>query len=131
MQNRLNEKIQRTLFEKCFDLLSVIAVIVILIFIYLKWSTIPSQIPMKYDSDGGISQWGSKKSILGLPVLGILAWIVFSFFERFPQNINLRMFRSDDMDKETKYNRIIVNAIKNVIVICLILTNWKIIRSIL
>lgn len=86
---------------------------------------------MRFDSDGGVSQWESKKSILGLPVFGILAWIVFSFFERFPQNINLRMYRSDDKEKETKYNRIIVNAIKNGIVICLILANWKIIGTVL
>ncbi|MGG4268510.1 hypothetical protein [Peribacillus simplex] len=130
MPNRLNVKTQRTLFEKCFDLLSVISIIVIFLFIYLKWSSLLNNIPMRFDSDGGVSQWGSKKSILELPVFGVLAWIVFSLFEKFPHNINLRMYRSDDKDKETKYNRIIVNVIKNGIVFCLILANWKIIGEV-
>lgn len=131
VSNQLNTKIRKTLFEKCFDMLSILLIVVTFLYIYVNWSSLPHSIPMRFDSDGGVSQLGSKKSIFGLPVFGVLAWVIFSFIEAFPRNINLRIYRNDDKEKETKYNRMIINVIKNGIVICLIFANWKIIETVI
>ncbi|MGE7118979.1 hypothetical protein ACQKIC_02030 [Peribacillus sp. NPDC046944] len=76
-----------------------------------------------------VSQWGDKKSILGLPLIGLAAYGVFSLVEKFPDNINLRIYKRENKEKELKYNRTIVNAIKNAIVIVLVLANWQIIEG--
>ena len=124
-------KIKQTLFERFLDLISLILLLLIVLYIFINWSDFPDQIPMRYDSVGDVSQWGNKLSVLGLPFFGLLAWILFSLFEKFPNNINLRIYHNVDKTKELKYNRFALNVIKNVIVICLILANLKIIQSIL
>jgi hypothetical protein len=124
-----SDAIKKTLFERFFDLISLILLVIIFLYIYIKWSVLPNSIPMRFDSVEGVSQWGDKKSILGLPFFGILAWILFSFIEKFPHNINLRLYRNNDKFKELKYNRIILNVIKNGIVICLVFANWRIIEA--
>ncbi|WP_042458997.1 DUF1648 domain-containing protein [Neobacillus dielmonensis] len=65
--NQINEKLQKTLLEKGLDLVSVILILVTFIYIFVYWSSLPNQIPMRFDSDGVVSQWGRKKSIKGLP----------------------------------------------------------------
>lgn len=97
----------------------------------MNWSSVPDSVPMRLDSDGNVSQWESRQSIFGLPVFGALTWFIFSVVEAFPDNINLRIYRSDDKDKETKYNRIILNVIKNSVVITLVSFRWKIIGTVL
>ncbi|MGE7668841.1 hypothetical protein [Peribacillus sp. NPDC097077] len=54
---------------------------------------------------------------------------MFSLVEKFPDNINLRIYKRENKEKELKYNRTIVNAIKNAIVIVLVLANWQIIEG--
>lgn len=120
---------KRTAIERSLDLASLILLIVIFIYISFKWSVLPDSIPMNFDSSGVVSQWGDKKSILGLPLIGLVAFGVFSLVEKFPDNINLRIYKSENKEKELKYNRTIVNAIKNAIVIVLVLANWRIIEA--
>lgn len=122
---------KKTLFEFSFNIISLILLIIIFVYIMIIWSDIPNSIPMTFDSNGHVSHWGEKKSILALPLFGLLIWFVFSFIEKDPHNINLPLYRSDDKSKELKYNRILVNAIKNGIVICFVIANWRIIFSIL
>ena len=84
---------------------------------------------MGFESSGVVSQWGDKKSVLGIPIIGMVAWVIFSLVEKFPHNINVRTYKSHDQDKELKTNRIMVNLIKNAIVLCLVLVNWRMMET--
>lgn len=122
---------KKTLFERIFDFATLILLIFLFLYIYMKLSTLPNNIPMRFDSSGIASQWGNKISILDLPFFGILAWVGFSLVEKSPHNINLRIYINDDKEKDIKINRMIVNIIKNGIVICLVFANWRIIEAVL
>ena len=119
----------KTLMERLFDVISLLLLIMTFVYIFIKWSSLPSDIPMGFDSSGGISHWGDRKSILGLPLFGMLAWVIFSLVEKFPHNINLQIYKNEDRDKERKINRIMVNLIKNAIVLCLVFANWRLIEA--
>ena len=119
----------KTLMERLFDVISLLLLIMTFVYIFIKWSALPSDIPMGFDSSGVVSQWGDKKSVLGLPIIGMVAWVIFSLVEKFPHNINLRIYKSHDQDKELKTNRIMVNLIKNAIVLCLVLVNWRMMET--
>ena len=119
---------KKTSIERSLDIASLILLIITFVYIIIKWSALPDSIPMTFDTSG-VSQWGDKKSILGLPLIGLLAFGVFSLVERFPDNINLRIYKSENRETEVQYNRLIVNVIKNAIVICLVLANWRIIEA--
>ncbi|MFJ7859347.1 DUF1648 domain-containing protein [Peribacillus sp. NPDC097206] len=122
---------KKTFVESLLDSVSMILLIMMFVYIFLKWPVLPNSIPMSFDPSGAVSQWGGKKSILGLPLIGLLAFGVFSLVERYPDSINLRIYKSEDKDKEVTYNRLMVNIIKTGIVICLLLANWRIMEAVL
>ncbi len=64
------------------------------------------------------------KKFIALPLIGVIVWGAFTFIERSDENINLPIFISEDKDINIKYNRLLVNIIKNIIVIGLIIVNW-------
>ena len=119
---------KKTSIERSLDIASLILLIITFVYIIIKWTALPDSIPMTFDTSG-VSQWGDKKSILGLPLIGLLAFSVFSLVEKFPDNINLRIYKSENRETEVQYNRLIVNVIKNAIVICLVLATGRIIEA--
>lgn len=119
---------KKTSIERSLDIASLILLIITFVYIIIKWSVLPDSIPMTFDTSG-VSQWGDKKSILGLPLIGLSAFGVFSLVERFPDNINLRIYKSENRETEVQYNRLIVNVIKNAILICLVLATWRMIEA--
>ena len=121
----------QTLLERFLDITVIILFVISFAYLFLRWSDMPNHIPMGFDADGHVSQRGDKMSILGLPFIGLLVWLLFSYMEKDPRNINLPLYRSHDKAKERKYNRIIVNIIKNGIVISLVFANWRILSHVL
>ena len=120
-----------TRFERLLDLTVIILLITSFTYIFIQWSELPNPIPMVIDANGHVSQRGEKLSILGLPFIGMLVWLLFSYIERDPRNINLPLYRSHDKAKEQTYNRMIVNMIKNGIIISLIIANWRLLLFVL
>ena len=120
-----------TRFERLLDLTVIILLITSFTYIFIQWTALPNHIPMELDANGHVSLRGNKISILGLPFIGILVWLLFSYMERDPRNINLSLYRSHDKGKEQMYNRIIVNIIKNGIILGLIIANWRILLLVL
>ena len=120
-----------TRFERLLDLMVIILLITSFTYIFIQWTALPNHIPMNIDGNEHVSHRGDKISILGLPFIGLLVWLLFSYMERDPHNINLPLYRSHDKAKEQKYNRIIVNVIKNGIVMSLVFANWRILLFVL
>ena len=116
----------QTIVERLLDRTVFVLLILSFAYIVMEWSEMPSHIPLGFDSNGHVSQRGDKISILGLPFIGLLVWLIFSYMEKDPRNINLPLYRSHDQSKEQTYNRVIVNVIKNGIVLSLVLVNWRI-----
>lgn len=64
------------------------------------------------------------KKYIALPLIGVIVWVAFTFIEKTDENINLPIFLNEDKDLNIKYNRLLVNSLKNIIVIGLIAVNW-------
>ncbi|QFK72383.1 hypothetical protein F7984_14605 [Pradoshia sp. D12] len=64
------------------------------------------------------------KKSMALPLIGVIVWGAFTFIEKSDENINLPIFLSEDKNVNIKYNRLLVNILKNIIVIGLIVVNW-------
>ncbi len=65
------------------------------------------------------------KKFIALPLIGAIVWGAFTYIEKSEENINLPIFISEDNDMNRKYNRLVVNILKNIIVIGLIVVNWR------
>lgn len=65
------------------------------------------------------------KNLLALPLIAVVVWGAFTFIEKSDENINLPMFLNEDKELNLKHNRLFVNLVKNMIVIGLIVVNWR------
>ncbi|MGK9185665.1 hypothetical protein KXS12_25980 [Priestia filamentosa] len=121
----LKFKHQKTNLEKYLNIISLTLLVILFLFLFVKWSSLPNNIPLKYDNEV-VLEWGNKISALGLPVFATLNWIMFTSVENHPvDNINLGVFKNDNKTKELIYNRILVNIIKNSIVLILVFYSCK------
>lgn len=118
-------KHRKTNFEKYFNIISLTLLVILFLFIFVKWSSLPNNIPLKYENEV-VLEWGNKISALVLPVFATLIWIMFTFVENHQaDNINLGVFKNDDKIKELIHNRILVNITKNSIVLILMFYSCK------
>lgn len=56
------------------------------VFLLIHWKQIPASVPTMYDSMGQIAEYGEKRSILLLPVIAAVAFVLFSLI----RNVRLR-----------------------------------------
>lgn len=68
-------------------------------YLFMNWSTFPNKVPTHYSSSGVANDWGSKNSILLVPICSIVLYVVLTVVSIFPSSWNVPV-------KVTKENRI-------------------------
>lgn len=86
--------------KKAFDYaIGVLALLLILLPGYLLmqyWSDLPERLPMHYNFRGEPDSYGSKSSILFLPLIGVSLFIMMTFVALNPQSMNLPVKVTDE-----------------------------------
>jgi uncharacterized membrane protein YhdT len=80
-----------------------------LIYLFLKWNSIPDRIPGHYNAMGEIDRMGSKEELLVLPVIGWLMYLGMTVIEKFPQIWNTGVTVTEE-NKERVY-RVLKNML--------------------
>jgi uncharacterized membrane protein len=88
-----------TLWQRIAGILSPVILLGTILFIVLRWRTLPEQIPTHYNMAGEIDGYGSRWTLLVLPVIGLVTDLVVAISSRFPQSWNAGV-------KITVYNRV-------------------------
>ena len=122
-QQRQIVKRNKTPLELILDIISLLFLIASLLYIIMEWSSLPNRIPFQFNF-GEVKIWGSKASVIALPLFGVVIWIGLSILEKFPQHINLPFFLQENKEMDHRNNRILLNMTKNVVVIFFTYTNW-------
>ncbi|WP_157950958.1 DUF1648 domain-containing protein [Peribacillus acanthi] len=123
-------KIPKTKFEILFDLLGLIVFIVTTIFVAQHWVDLPDSIPTHFGADGKPDDWGSKHTIWFLTAIGILTWIGMSVLERYPHIYNYMNLTPENIEKQYKMGRILVNSLKNGMIFLFSYIQWIVIQVI-
>ena len=77
-----------TLWQRIAGILSPLILIGTLAFIALRWNSLPEQIPTHYDLAGNINGYGSRRTLLIMPLMGLAADLVVAITARFPRSWN-------------------------------------------
>ncbi|MCK1995336.1 hypothetical protein MPH61_22410 [Peribacillus muralis] len=101
--------------EIIMNILSLLSIILSFIQVFYKWS---------------ISGNGDVKGFIALPLIAVVVWGAFTFIERSDENINLPIFLNEDKGINIRHNRLFVNVVKNIIVIGLVVVNWRDLSSV-
>ena len=112
-------KLPKTKYEKMLDIIGGGIFIISILFIFLKWSDLPDEIPAHFNGAGEVDRWGSRIELLILPFIGLFMWILLGLLEKVPHMHNYPP-RLNEKNVEAFYlnSRKLCNETKN---FCLIL----------
>lgn len=88
MGKRLKLDSEKTFLQKSFDIAAILFLLSSFVYVLLKWSILPEQVPIHFDASGDPDNWGPKSMLLLLPLIGTVIWIGLSILERYPHVYN-------------------------------------------
>lgn len=80
--------VPRTLLERLHDSISVVVLAYSIVYLILKWTSLPETIPIHFDVRGNADGWGSRAFLLFIPLLSIILFIGLSLLRKIPHKFN-------------------------------------------
>src|SRR5581483_10233731 len=87
-RNRPILHLPRTPFETLLEVLTLLGVIMVLAITVWGYIALPTTIPTHYNIQGAPNAYGSKASLLTLPILTICLAVLLTVLSRFPHRYN-------------------------------------------
>lgn len=82
-------KLPATLYQRILGILSFLFLMGQFICLILRWNHMPDEIPTHFGLNGRVDAYGTKGSVLLLPVISILIYLLILFVEKFPELWNV------------------------------------------
>lgn len=82
-------KLKYTSLQLFLETIGALTLFAMLIFVAMKWNSIPSQIPMHYNALGAVDKWGGKSGILFMPIVSVFLYLMLSVVSFFPKSWNM------------------------------------------
>ncbi len=117
LQNRPKPENKKSISEFFFDTLAILLTLAVIIFLSAKWSVLPERVPTHFNMTGEADGWGSRWTLIIMPIVGIVMWIGMYFIEKFPQSHNYLWFTEENAQRQYKNSQLLVNVMKNSILI--------------
>ena len=120
---KLNLKI--TLLEVFLNSLAIAVFIGSTVYLISSWTTLPSEVPTHFNGVGEVDGSGSKGVLIILPVISLIMWVGMTILEKFPHMYNYP--KSPEGNERAQYlnARLMINVLKNVIVLDFSYLTWK------
>lgn len=80
--------IPRSLTESILDAISLIVLIGSFVYTAMSWSSLPEQVPIHFDMEGEADEWGSRMTLLWLPVINTIMFAGMTVLRSFPHKMN-------------------------------------------
>jgi len=123
--NRPIIQVKKTIGEKMLNAFAILLYLAFLMYLISIWSSLPGQIPTHFDASGEPDAWSGKGSVWLLPTIGLVLWIGLSVLERYPHVYNYINLTKDNMEKQYKNATMMINVLKNVILIFFVFITWQ------
>jgi hypothetical protein len=77
-----------SVFDIVLEGLAVVAIIYMLVQLIMTWPTLPEKVPSHFNASGKADDWGSKSSMLILPMVALVMYTGLTVLSRFPHIFN-------------------------------------------
>jgi uncharacterized membrane protein len=81
-------KVEKTNLERILGIVSFVMVVMLWMYLFLCWSSIPDKIPSHFGVLGKVDSWGSKSSLIALPIVMTVLYLMMTILSAFPQWYN-------------------------------------------
>ncbi len=117
LEKRPKPELTKTFAEKLFDMLAILTAILTIIYLLIKWTSMPETVPIHFDFSGEPDRWGKRWILMLTLIIGIMAWIGMHFLEKFPQIHNYMWLTKENVQRQYKNSQLLLNVMKNIILI--------------
>lgn len=94
----------KTIVNRILNILCLLVLVGITVYLIIRWNSMPKLIPKHFDFAGNVDSYGDKGSILIMPIMSWVLYIIITVLEMFPQIWNTGV-------KVTEQNKFRVYAI--------------------
>ena len=110
-------KIKNSVFDIILNIASIILLLGIIIYLIIRWSSIPDQVPGHFNASGEVTRWDSKGSLIIIPIIAWVLYIGMTILEQFPQvwNTGVRVTQ-ENMFRVYRILKSMISIIKLLIV---------------
>jgi uncharacterized membrane protein len=77
-------RVESTIVKRLLELVSIAGIIYIAYVLTQNWDSMPDRVPSHYGLDGRPDTYADKSSILTLPVVGFVIYMVITILDRYP-----------------------------------------------
>jgi uncharacterized membrane protein len=81
-------KIEPTAFGKILDAIAFVLLLLLLVYVFQNYPNLPERIPKHFGSGGRVDEFGKKQSILFLPIIATVIFVLIMILKRFPHKFN-------------------------------------------
>lgn len=120
--------IPKTKFETVFDAIGITFYILAIIYLATQFGDLPDRVPGHFNGAGEVDRWGSKMELIILPLVGGGLWVLFTVLEKYPHTYNYFNLRKDNIEAQYKNGRLMLNVLKNEIVVFFSLISYYMIQ---
>ncbi|WP_071458870.1 DUF1648 domain-containing protein [Bacillus massilinigeriensis] len=109
----MEPKFKSPLVGKVLNAISLLAFSAALVYLLIKFPSLPDQVPTHYNAAGEPDKWGVRNRIFIPPSIGFLLWIVLGFLEKRPQWHNYSNLTEENRERLYRHSSLMLNVIKN------------------
>lgn len=95
-------KLKQNWYDILVNIICIGLLIGIIIYLILRWDSIPDKIPGHYNAAGAVDRWGDKKELLILPIITSILYILLTAVENLPKIWNTGV-RVTEQNKKRVY----------------------------
>lgn len=76
--------------NKILNVASFIMIILLMLYTWINYNTLPKTVPIHYDLYNYPDRWGDKNALLLIPFIGLMIWfLMYSLYKYYPKLVNL------------------------------------------
>lgn len=108
--------IPKTLFERMMDGAVIASFVWIVAYLVSVWGVLPAEVPAHFNGAGEVDRWGSKWTLVMLPIIAGLLWIGMTILEKYPHTHNYMVeLHERNIEFQYRNSRMMLNVLKNLI----------------
>ncbi|EMR05980.1 putative integral membrane protein [Bhargavaea cecembensis DSE10] len=108
--------IPKTIVERIMDGAVIGSFVWIVVYLVSVWGVLPEQIPAHFNGAGEVDRWGSKWTLVMLPIIAGLLWIGMTILEKYPHKHNYMVeLHERNIEFQYRNSRMMLNVLKNLI----------------
>lgn len=125
LKERPKLNIPKTKFEIYFNSMTIVILTLSVVYLISVWPMLPAEVPAHYNAAGVVDRWGSKWEMIIMPIIALIMWISMTVLERYPHVYNYPKLTKNNVRAQYKNARIMLNVLKNIIVLLFVYITWN------